>query len=213
MTRERIVVFGAAFAVVVLAHGPFLFRTVTRSPHGIWTFATFIVAALLLGDAATWTLGVIRERRRGAGSWMMPVAWLAWTALAVLLWREVIHPAAHPDRSLIFFATLAAVPAALVERGRGDPWLARSAERWRVVLIVLGLTAGIVQAIHYAVAARDTVEGVDFYYYVCFARDLASGANDVPVARYMYFPGVYLFWRSVLRVAGESLSALQWAYV
>src|SRR5207245_1584080 len=68
-------------------------------------------------------------------------------------------------------------------------------------------------AIHYAVAARDTVEGVDFYYYVCFARDLASGANDVPVARYMYFPGVYLFWRSVLRVAGESLSALQWAYV
>src|SRR5262245_42960460 len=61
-------------------------------------------------------------------------------------------------------------------------------------------------------AAHPLIEGVDFYYYLCVARDLADGVEQ-SVMRHFYFPGVYRFWQAVFAVAGRSLPAIQWAYV
>jgi len=62
-------------------------------------------------------------------------------------------------------------------------------------------------------SARPFIGGVDFFYYVLFARDLAGDATDVPVNRYIYFPGVYSFWTTAFLVSNGSLESLQWAYV
>src|SRR5262245_49603128 len=61
-------------------------------------------------------------------------------------------------------------------------------------------------------AAHPLIEGVDFYYYLRVARDLADGVEQ-SVMRHFYFPGVYRFWQAVFAVAGRSLPAIQWAYV
>ena len=61
-------------------------------------------------------------------------------------------------------------------------------------------------------ALRPLIEGVDFYYYLCVARDLADGVEQSAM-RHFYFPGVYRFWQAVFAVAGRSLTAIQWAYV
>ena len=68
-------------------------------------------------------------------------------------------------------------------------------------------------ALRFSLAARPLIDGVDFYLVVLYARDLANGAADVPMSRYIYFPGVYTFWKAVYLAADGSLSALQWAYV
>jgi hypothetical protein len=68
-------------------------------------------------------------------------------------------------------------------------------------------------AVQFLSTARPFIGGVDFFYYVLFARDLAGDATDVPVNRYIYFPGVYSFWRTVFLFSDGSLESLQWAYV
>jgi hypothetical protein len=62
------------------------------------------------------------------------------------------------------------------------------------------------------IVARPRVEGVDFYYYLCVARDLADGIPTRPI-RHFYFPGVYRFWQGVFASVGRSLPEIQSAYV
>jgi hypothetical protein len=65
----------------------------------------------------------------------------------------------------------------------------------------------------WAVHARPTVGGDDFFSLICFSRDLASGAADVSNARYGYFPGSYLVFRAAITALGGSLATLQWVYL
>ena len=68
-------------------------------------------------------------------------------------------------------------------------------------------------AVQLTIVARPFIGGLDFYYYIVTARDLAQGAPDVSPLRYFYFPGVYSFWKAVFSVSDGSLASLQWAYV
>jgi hypothetical protein len=77
-------------------------------------------------------------------------------------------------------------------------------------LAILGLAA---LALSLTLQSRPFIGGVDFYYYILFARDLAGGWPDVSDARYVYFPGVYTFWAAALSLSDGSLASLQWAYV
>lgn len=79
-------------------------------------------------------------------------------------------------------------------------------------LFIVGAAAIAVLAVSFWVTTRPFIGGVDFYYYVLTARDLANGAA-VPAGRYFYLPGVFSFWRTVFMVSDGSLSALQWAYL
>lgn len=72
---------------------------------------------------------------------------------------------------------------------------------------------GLALAVDFLVRAQPTVGGVDFFFYLLYARDLAIGLPDVLPERYIYFPGVYTFWTFVFRVSDGSLTSLQWAYL
>ena len=68
-------------------------------------------------------------------------------------------------------------------------------------------------ALRFSLAASPLIDGVDFYLVILYARDLAHGAADIPLSRYIYFPGIYSFWKTVYLAAGGSLAGMQWAYV
>ena len=69
------------------------------------------------------------------------------------------------------------------------------------------------QAVNVLLASRSSIGGVDFYFYVLNARDLADGPSHAPWARYIYFPGIYRFWETVFRLTDGTLPSLQWAYL
>jgi hypothetical protein len=88
------------------------------------------------------------------------------------------------------------------EEGRG----------WANAVLVVALAAAAIATSRHLIAARPRVEGIDFYYYLCVARDLADGVATSQT-RHFYFPGVYRFWQAVFALFGRSLPALQTAYV
>ena len=69
------------------------------------------------------------------------------------------------------------------------------------------------QTVNVLLVSRPSIGGVDFYFYVLNARDLADGPAYAPWARYIYFPGIYRFWETVFRLTDGTLPSLQWAYL
>lgn len=140
----------------------------------------------------------------------------AWPALvlgAFMVWPKGVHPEAHPTAFWLSVAVLVAFPVALAEeRSRSSP-LRLWAEWYRNCVMAGGLGVGIYAAVEYVITVRPLIEGYDFYFYICYARDLAQGAGDVPLARYRYFPGVYTYWTTVVSLTGGALETLQWAYI
>ena len=115
--------------------------------------------------------------------------------------------ARHPFLSLALVLFVLAVPALV---------LSKRASFVRIyVPAVVGLACGLAlaHAAIYLVRLRPEVEGVDFYNYLCVARDMRAGATDLSDWRYVYFPGVYAFWRLALALGGGSLGGVQWVYV
>jgi hypothetical protein len=84
-----------------------------------------------------------------------------------------------------------------------------------VVSPLLWLTAllSVYLCITYLLTLRQSIGGVDFYFYVLNARDLAEPDSSAPWARYIYFPGVYRFWEIVFRISDGTLASLQWTYL
>jgi hypothetical protein len=115
--------------------------------------------------------------------------------------------ARHPFLSLALVLFVIALPALV---------LSRRASFVRIyVPAAVGLACGLAlaHAAIYLVRLRPEVEGVDFYNYLCVARDMRTGATDLSEWRYVYFPGVYAFWRFALWIGGGSLGGVQWVYV
>ncbi len=81
------------------------------------------------------------------------------------------------------------------------------------VPLTLAVIALAALAVQFLTMSRPFIGGVDFYYYILNARDLADGAAGAPPIRYTYFPGVYRFWTSILLATDGSLATLQWTYV
>src|SRR5262245_6907047 len=87
----------------------------------------------------------------------------------------------------------------------------RSIRLGRDALVAGALALATFTAARQLLAARPLIEGVDLYYYLCVARDLADGVETSPM-RHFYFPGVYRFWQAAFAVAGRSLPAVQSVY-
>jgi len=100
--------------------------------------------------------------------------------------------------------------AVRTEAGVPEPaWL-----RWyRRSLVAAGIAFAITAATRYLIAARPEVDGLDFYFYLCFGRDSLHGVEEPTLARYAYFPGGYRFWEFVMALAGEGLSTMQLVFV
>ncbi len=104
---------------------------------------------------------------------------------------------------ILFFPLLKIVPA---ESRHGQYHRA-----YTKTLLALLATAATVTCVRYLTISREAVGGVDWYYYLCYSRDMV---NNHPVSEniYSYFPGVYAIWTSVMRIFGQELTALQSFY-
>lgn len=93
--------------------------------------------------------------------------------------------------------------------GPGPQWI-----RWyRRLTVAVGMAVAATAASRYFVAAHPAIDGVDFYFYLCFGRDLLHGVPDPTLAKYAYFPGGYRYWELVMALFGEDLPTLQLAFV
>jgi len=139
--------------------------------------------------------------------------WLGVLVIGLIVWPAAFQPDRFPLASLLFFGSLAAFPAAVVDGLGRDGRLARWVVGWRRALVAAALAVAVVSAAVYFTAARGSVGGVDFYYYVCAARDMVTHRAEVSDNCYLYFPGVYAFWRGVMRAGWVSEPAVQCCYV
>ncbi len=81
------------------------------------------------------------------------------------------------------------------------------------VAAALAVALGIAGALRYLMTAYPLVEGVDFFFYACVARDYLHDLADAPLSRYGYFPGGYRVLQFLLSLFGESLPTLQLSIV
>jgi hypothetical protein len=72
-----------------------------------------------------------------------------------------------------------------------------------------GIAVATVATVQYLLMITPQVGGVDFFYYVCNARDMLLRPDAFSTRAYSYFPGVYAFWRTAWLATGGSLLGLQ----
>src|SRR5690348_16924905 len=116
--------------------------------------------------------------------------------------------AQHPRLSLALVIVALALPGIILSRLGRERFVRRYA--MAVTLLFAGL--GVLRACVYLVRVRPAIEGIDFFNYLCVARDMHHGAHDLSDWRYAYFPGVYTFWRIALTIGGETLAGVQSVY-
>ncbi len=114
-----------------------------------------------------------------------------------------------PVRALAIAVAALAVPALVL--GHWKP-IRRFALLYSRSILVVGSLYGLVHAAQLFLALRPQLQGTDFYYFLCVARD-ALDQLPVTVNQYAYFPGLSRFWQLVLASSGRSLVAAQWAYL
>jgi len=74
--------------------------------------------------------------------------------------------------------------------------------------IPLWISWGLVAAVSYLGEAKHISGGIDWFYYLCYSRD---GINFYGTAdnMYSYFPGIYQFWKTAMRLVGTDVASLQ----
>lgn len=149
-------------------------------------------------------LVLVRTLRKGRSSaavvlWLIEISALG---LIVLRMPFIVHGPVAPLIMATAFGGVLVTQASHLATGRPNtrPTVtdrALALGGWGVLVIpaALSLLAWLVWVSPYC-------EGVDFYYYVLWARDRLAEDPAVVAARDLYLPGVYVFWGSVLRVAG-----------
>ncbi len=139
--------------------------------------------------------------------------WLLVGLSTFLLLPKALWPGLYPWHSMYFMAAIAVFPTALAKPDPMNRWKDLSYRTITRVFLALGIGGIIVLTIRYLLFVRPGIEGVDFYVYVCTARDLVAGRNDLTLLRYFYFPGVYWFWKIPFQIGYGNLDSLQWWYL
>ncbi len=168
---------------------------------------------------AIWTAVTAKGDRTRSANIPGPAVWWLWgglLVLAILLLPAAFQIEQHALASLIVFGSILAFPAAYVDSHRlqADTSLSYHIARlaYRLLPFVLALVA-LISSIIYLRAAWTSIGSVDFFYYICTARDMLAHGTEVSDHCYSYFPGVYAFWRTVMKLAGNALPQLQFAYL
>lgn len=144
-------------------------------------------------------------------------AWWLWCGIlliAIALWPYAFDPDKYSLAALLFWGSLVAAPAAVADSMR--PPTLQTGTAWHVGArrcAWVGLAVAGAATVGYLWAIRPNIGSVDFYYYVCTARDMVTHPDEVSDNCYCYFPGVYAFWRAVIRLAGAGLDGLQSGYI
>jgi hypothetical protein len=132
------------------------------------------------------------------------LVWLVASMLGLLSVPAALVPQEQPQAWAVGMLVLLLAPASLsLESAR---WAARVGHAWPPVawsLVLLLATLGVGQHLW---RLLPFMESPDFYFFVAGARDMLDGVTNE--AAYLYFPGIYAFWRTVLRALGVDLDAM-----
>ncbi|MHB0958655.1 MAG: hypothetical protein ACYC0X_16095 [Pirellulaceae bacterium] len=184
-------------------------------PTSVWLL---VLLALPLAHAIHVLFLLSGSRTSNGATWFPPRwIWLLWTTIifvAVALWPWALAPDQYSLAALIVWGVFVAFPAAIVD-GRGAAEGTRSLllSSWRTLVLTIVAVMALVSLVSYLHAVYGSIGSVDFFYYVCIARDMLQTPLEVSENNYLYFPGVYAFWRTVMRVSGDALSDLQLGYL
>ena len=214
MNRSSWTAAGAAAAVVgirVLAEW-YAHSMVTSSPMRILGLA---VVGVALGHAF-WMASRAARKPDDVAAAPGPAIWWLWVGvllLAIGLWPAAFSPNKYSLAALVFFGSILIWPAAIAESWPTEGPVLRWVWVWRQVLVASAVAVAVASTAVYLQAARASIGSVDFFYYICTARDMLAHSTEVSDNCYCYFPGVYAFWRSAMRVMGNSLAQLQLSYL
>ena len=121
-----------------------------------------------------------------------------------------MSPEENPLAVLGLTALVLGVAVFLLERGR--PGLQTALSRCVRTAVSALLCVAVISSVVWLLTCCRLIGGVDFFYYVCNARDMLVRPAAPPLSAYAYFPGGYAFYRSVIRCAGLDLASIQAAY-
>jgi hypothetical protein len=132
------------------------------------------------------------------GSWVL----LALTGF--IAWPDCMYPKHHPIAFLLTFGAVVTFPVAL---------RFSKAQLYAKAVIAIYACLSLVSVAGFYLAIRPHIQSVDFFYYICYARDQIKDNETAHMVRYAHFPGIYTFWRWAMHLVGQGLGALQWAYI
>lgn len=115
----------------------------------------------------------------------------------------------YPRLSYVTVLCAVALPFVLALRRHSNPGEPSSVQWYQGSMLALGGVLIATTAIRYLGTAHSGIGGVDFFYFICFARDYLHDATGQTLARYYYFPGGYRFWELMMALFGEELPTLQ----
>ncbi len=173
--------------------------------------AAIVVLAVALAHAVgnNWSFRPADADRGSSVIQWERCVWIGLLILAIAVWPAAFDPYCFSLAVLFVFGSMALFPVVLIETrgpsGRSIPGL----NRYRTSMVTAAVGLSIWSVIVYMAASCRSVGSVDFFYYLCSARDMVRGDVAVSDNAYCYFPGVYLFWRWVMHLAGTSLTWMQ----
>jgi hypothetical protein len=140
---------------------------------------------------------------------LLPASWAFLALAGFIAWPSCMYPQHHPIAFLFTFGAVVTFPMSL-SFSTGNQ---RRAQIYAKAVVAVYACLAVVSVAGFYFAVRPHIQGLDFFYYICYARDQIQDNETAHMIRYAHFPGIYAFWRSVMLVAGQSLGALQWAYI
>ncbi|MDP6353469.1 MAG: hypothetical protein QF473_00095 [Planctomycetota bacterium] len=143
----------------------------------------------------------------------MAAIWGGWWLVcfkAIIEWPLAVFPIINSLHTWYGFLAVFGLPVIFLATKRGS-W--PKGQDYCGPFIKILLSVGIVATLSYLKQVYIEVEGIDFWYYLCNSRDIVLSDVEAPIARHIYFPGVYTFWRIILRLFGGTLFSIQVAYV
>lgn len=177
--------------------------------HGLIGITTLFALAGILAHALISGADASRQSCPFSTDLLLPASWALLALAGFVSWPDCLYPQHHPVAFLLMIGTVVTFPVAL--RFSADDQ--RGAQIYTRTAIAIYACLSIVSVAGFCLAIRPHIQSVDFFYYVCYARDQIKDNETAHMSRYAHFPGIYTFWRTVMHVAGQSLGALQWAYV
>lgn len=141
------------------------------------------------------------------------LVWFALCVQAIDAWPAGTHPWLFPATAMRMVLPVAGLPFVLAAARPGSARVREWAQRASAAALlgILGLL--LWSGLRWLLSVRPVVGGIDFWYYVCYARDFADGIDFGDNRGRSYFPGVYWFWRAALALTGRSIAGLQRIYV
>jgi hypothetical protein len=128
--------------------------------------------------------------------------WVVWSLAAFGFWAQ----AAAGQQPWIIWLVATNHIGLFVVMGRQRPYARRFVVQMLFAIASVSLLIFLTQA-------QPHVGGPDFFYYICYARDMVRTPAEVSPNAYCYFPGGYSFWSVVWRWTDGELASLQWTVV